>query len=128
MAEGVVGPWAKEKLERLRKYLHAYTTIMKDQGQWCKSFSYIDAFASPGEHEIRQRTNQSSDAQQAILDVATFGSEQEEQQLLLAGFSACCAGPAISIYSLRIRGAVSKTRCRVGQIEGRILGSKYCYS
>ena len=26
-----VGPWAREKLDCLRKYLSAYTTILKDQ-------------------------------------------------------------------------------------------------
>ena len=85
MAESVVGPWARDKLDRLGKYLHAYTTIMRGQ-QWCKGYHYIDAFAGPGEHEIRQQKSESpSESQQALLDVADFGSEQEEQQLFLAG-------------------------------------------
>jgi len=44
MAESVVGPWAADKLDRLGKYLSAYTTIMKDQ-DWCERFYYIDAMA-----------------------------------------------------------------------------------
>ena len=52
MAKSVVGPWAQDKLERLRKYLNVYTTIMKEQ-RWCQGYHYIDAFAGPGEHEIR---------------------------------------------------------------------------
>ena len=54
MAESVVGPWAQDKLDRLRKYLHAYTSIMKEQ-KWCKGYYYIDAFAGPGHHEVRKR-------------------------------------------------------------------------
>jgi three-Cys-motif partner protein len=85
MAESVVGPWAKDKLDRLAKYLNAYTLIMKEQ-KWCKGYHYIDAFAGPGEHEIRQeKENKRRAAQQALLDVSSFGSEQEEQQLFLAG-------------------------------------------
>ena len=85
MAESVVGPWAKDKLDRLGKYLHAYTVIMKDQ-RWCGGYHYIDAFAGPGEHEVRQqKVDKRHEAQQALLDVSSFGSEQEEQQQFLAG-------------------------------------------
>lgn len=85
MAESIVGPWAKDKLEHLRKYLHAYTTIMKDQ-KWCEGFHYIDAFAGPGEHEIRQADPDGNfDSQNLLLDISSFGGEQEEQQLFLAG-------------------------------------------
>lgn len=85
MGKSVVGPWAKDKLERLGKYLHAYTTIMKDQ-KWCRGFHYIDAFAGPGDHEIRKRKDSNRHvAQQALLEVASFGVEQQEQQEFLAG-------------------------------------------
>lgn len=84
MAESVVGPWAKDKLDRLAKYLSAYTTIMKDQ-KWCQGYHYIDAFAGPGEHEIRQTPTRRNEAQQALLDIASFGMEQEEQRQFLAG-------------------------------------------
>lgn len=85
MAESVVGPWAKDKLDRLSKYLHAYTTIMKEQ-HWCRGYHYIDAFAGPGEHEIRQqKSDKRHDAQQALLEVSSYGGEQVEQQQFLAG-------------------------------------------
>jgi three-Cys-motif partner protein len=85
MAESVVGPWAQDKLERLRKYLHAYTSIMKEQ-KWCEGYYYIDAFAGPGEHEVRKRkTTSRNEAQQTLLDVANYGAEQEEQRQFLAG-------------------------------------------
>src|SRR5688572_2001909 len=85
MAVSVVGPWAKDKLDRLAKYLHAYTSIMKEQ-RWCQGYHYIDAFAGPGKHEIREETpSKRHDAQQALGDVSSFGSEQKEQQQFLAG-------------------------------------------
>jgi three-Cys-motif partner protein len=85
MAESVVGPWARDKLDRLAKYLNAYTTVMKDQ-KWCMGYHYVDAFAGPGEHEIRrEKGDPRHAAQQALLDVSNYGSEQEEQQQFLAG-------------------------------------------
>lgn len=48
------GDWTTEKLERVRKYLKAYATIMKD---WNFRFAYIDAFAGTGYRTDRQDTN-----------------------------------------------------------------------
>jgi three-Cys-motif partner protein len=48
------GDWTTEKLERVRKYLSAYTTIMKDRNF---RFAYIDAFAGTGYRTDRQDTN-----------------------------------------------------------------------
>lgn len=85
MAKSVVGPWAAEKLSHLRKYLAAYTAIMRNQ-KWCAGYHYIDAFAGPGEHEIRKaKPSKVNDVQQALIDVARFASEQKEQQRFLAG-------------------------------------------
>ena len=50
------GDWTTEKLERVRKYLKAYATIMKD---WNFRFAYIDAFAGTGYRTDRQDTNPS---------------------------------------------------------------------
>ena len=47
-----VGSWAREKLDCLRKYLHAYTTILSKQR--FKGYFYIDAFAGPGALRIRR--------------------------------------------------------------------------
>ena len=85
MSESVVGPWAKDKLDRLAKYLHAYTTIMKGQ-RWCEGYHYIDAFAGPGDYKVRHSaSDRSREAQQALLDVSLFGREQIEQKQFLAG-------------------------------------------
>lgn len=46
-----VGPWAEEKLDCIRKYLSAYTTILKDAR--FSGYFYIDAFAGPGSLKVR---------------------------------------------------------------------------
>jgi len=63
-----VGPWARQKLDALEQYLSAYTTIMKSQ-KWCKGYVYVDAFAGPGEHSLRQ-----------------YPSAEAEGQILLTSF------------------------------------------
>ena len=45
------GDWTTEKLERVRKYLSAYATIMRNQNF---HFAYIDAFAGTGYRGYRQ--------------------------------------------------------------------------
>lgn len=82
MAKSVVGQWAKDKLDRLSRYLHEYTKIMRKQ-RWCEGYYYIDAFAGPGQHEVRNKARPVS--RNKLLDVARFGQSQEEQQEFLAG-------------------------------------------
>ena len=48
-----VGPWTREKLELLQKYLGAYTTILTAQ-RWCTGVHYIDAFAGASRHVDRE--------------------------------------------------------------------------
>jgi three-Cys-motif partner protein len=43
--------WTQDKLERVRKYLVAYTTIMSKRDF---KFAYIDGFAGTGYHELKQ--------------------------------------------------------------------------
>lgn len=82
MSKNTVGPWARDKLDRLGKYLAAYTTILRKQ-DWCEGFHYIDAFAGPGHHEVRKKKLPA--VQAALLDIASFGQEQEEQIAFLKG-------------------------------------------
>ena len=74
-----VGPWAQEKLECLRKYLAAYTTILSRQS--FAGYIYIDAFAGPGTLRVR---NQKVDAfpQQSLLERAEY---DEDEASYLAG-------------------------------------------
>lgn len=50
--DGTVGPWAKEKLDCLERYLIEYTRIMSNQ-DWCEGFYYVDAFAGSGMAPLR---------------------------------------------------------------------------
>ena len=49
-----VGDWAKAKLDSLGKYLHAYTTILKER-KWLRGYVYIDAFAGTGQATVRSK-------------------------------------------------------------------------
>jgi len=55
LVEPTVGPWAREKLNILAKYLKAYTKILNTQRQrsWLKGYVYIDAFAGAGHARVR---------------------------------------------------------------------------
>jgi three-Cys-motif partner protein len=50
-----VGPWAKEKLDALRRYLEFYTTILKKRS-WRKI--YLDAYAGGGRAVVRRTVAQ----------------------------------------------------------------------
>jgi three-Cys-motif partner protein len=70
-----VGSWAREKLDRLRKYLAAYTTILKEQSHWCKGYVYVDAFAGAGRAVVRGIGP--TDAPLFELEVADDGDRRE---------------------------------------------------
>ncbi|MCH9031538.1 MAG: three-Cys-motif partner protein TcmP [candidate division Zixibacteria bacterium] len=48
-----IGPWSEIKLEIVKKYLSAYTTVLKNRGF---HFSYIDGFAGAGQHFSRENS------------------------------------------------------------------------
>jgi hypothetical protein len=47
-----IGPWSKVKLDILREYASAYTTILSKHPE-IKRFIYIGAFAGAGKHKLR---------------------------------------------------------------------------
>ena len=51
-----IGIWSEIKLDIIKKYASAFTTIMRKQ-DWCKGYAYIDAFAGAGIH-ISRRTGE----------------------------------------------------------------------
>lgn len=59
------GDWTTEKLERVRKYLKAYTTIMSKQNF---RFAYIDAFAGTGYRTLE--TSEDGDANLLFPELA----------------------------------------------------------
>ena len=77
-----VGPWAREKLECLRKYLEAYTTILSKQA-WCKRYFYIDAFAGPGVLKVRDET--SDPAQLSLIQAASHAADDPHEREYIAG-------------------------------------------
>jgi len=50
-----IGYWSEIKLDIVRKYAAAYSTILSKQ-EWVRGYYYIDAFAGPGMH-ISKRTS-----------------------------------------------------------------------
>ncbi|MEW6003192.1 MAG: hypothetical protein AB1638_11175 [Nitrospirota bacterium] len=48
-----IGFWSEIKLEIIKKYAGAYTSIMSKQ-DWCRGYVYIDAFAGAGKHISRK--------------------------------------------------------------------------
>lgn len=78
-----VGPWAKEKLECLRKYLEAYTTIMSKQS-WCEGFVYVDAFAGPGRHLVRPLRSDDP-AQMLLAELSQYQPSDIGQQEYING-------------------------------------------
>ena len=90
MVESIVGPWAKDKLDRLSKYLRAYTMIMQKQ-KWCREYVYIDAFAGPGEHGLRKATRTTT-LQNALLDVARYSLADEGQHEFVLGSPSVALG------------------------------------
>ena len=76
-----VGPWAREKLACLGKYLQAYTTILRKQK--FKGYFYIDAFAGPGSLKVRKQ--ESDQTRQSLLDMAGHATDDADEERYIAG-------------------------------------------
>jgi len=72
--ENTVGPWARQKLDGLEAYLHAYTIALKKQ-----SFElvYVDAFAGAGRSRIRDAWAGADDEDLQLLDDEFVRSEEQ---------------------------------------------------
>ncbi len=75
--DGKVGPWAREKQECLRRYLNAYTTIMRKQ-DWCRGYFYFDAFAGAGKAELRRQQGDNSSTQLPLQISAFYTNDSDE--------------------------------------------------
>jgi len=62
-----VGPWAKEKLDALARYLDFYTKVLKNQ-QW--QTVYLDAYAGGGRAVLRAEERAPSDGP-GLFDLGT---------------------------------------------------------
>ncbi|MEG9862338.1 MAG: three-Cys-motif partner protein TcmP [Parvularculales bacterium] len=76
-----VGPWAKEKLECLGKYLAAYTTILRKQKKF-KGYVYIDAFAGSGKARIRERRNTDDSEIPFFSDLQQIEEDAEQEKFI----------------------------------------------
>ncbi len=107
-----VGPWAQEKLDCLRKYLNAYTTILRKQ-HWLEGYFYIDAFAGPGSLKIRQE--QATDpAQQSLLEVSEYGSSDPDEAKYVSG------SPRVSLelkHPFTVYVFIELDKSRIAQLE-----------
>ena len=74
---------AQEKLDCLRKYLHAYTTILSKQ-QWLKGYFYIDAFAGPGTLKIRRQKTDDR-AQKSLIEVSDHVAKDTGEAEYISG-------------------------------------------
>lgn len=86
MTHSIVGQWAEDKLDRLRKYLSAYAKILSKQVQNGRfyGFYYVDAFAGPGKHTVR-RDDESDPLQQVFGDFVNNVASDEGQRQFIAG-------------------------------------------
>lgn len=71
----VVGPWAKEKLDALNRYLEFYTKVLKNQ-RW--RTIYVDAFAGGGQAEVRSQSTKGSSGPSLFTEADDVDPEQRE--------------------------------------------------
>lgn len=72
----VVGPWAKEKLDALGRYLDFYTKVLKNQ-TWCRTI-YVDAFAGGGRAVVRAEIKSDEQGPSLFLDENQIDAEQHQ--------------------------------------------------
>lgn len=101
------GDWTTDKLNRVRKYLSAYTTIMRKQK--FNQYIYIDAFAGTGWLTLKQNENSSQSYQLSLFE----SDQQENPDQALAGSAriALQVDPPFSQYIF-----VEKDRKRFGDL------------
>lgn len=73
--DGTVGPWAKDKLLCLEKYLNAYTTILSKQNF---RYYFVDAFAGSGRAKKRSYGSELPENNRMLLELDEPSLDQEE--------------------------------------------------
>jgi len=79
-----VGRWSKDKHHFLQRYIHAFTTAMKDKPQW-EGLGFIDLFSGPGMCRVRE-TDEEIDGSPLIA----LGSPKPFDGFVFADKSADC--------------------------------------
>src|SRR5262249_39824995 len=71
----IVGPWAKQKVTALERYLDFYTKVLKNQ-RW--RTIYVDAFAGGGRAEIRSEAKRAASGPMLFLEEGEIDAGQRE--------------------------------------------------
>jgi three-Cys-motif partner protein len=72
-AVAVVGPWAKDKLDALARYLDFYTKVLKNQ-RW--RTIYVDGFAGGGRAVVRSDAKRPAGSSSLFLDEQEIDADQ----------------------------------------------------
>lgn len=127
--ENTVGPWARQKLDGLEAYLHAYTMALKRQPF---ELVYIDAFAGAGRSKIRTAWEGADDEDLQLFDDEFVRAEQQfiegspHRALILENpfsqyyFFDADAGRAALLEGLRIEYPGRKISVKVGDANALI--------
>ncbi|MCL1471902.1 three-Cys-motif partner protein TcmP [Argonema antarcticum A004/B2] len=102
------GNWTTDKLQRIRKYLVAYTTIMRKQN--FKQYMYIDAFAGTGWLTLKQ--NEQSELQSELPLFAGIVEQDSKTNLEGSARIALQVEPRFTKYIF-----VEKDKKRFEQLE-----------
>jgi three-Cys-motif partner protein len=82
IADGTVGPWAREKLDALGQYLDFYTKVLKNQGAWCKSTTFVDAFAGAGTARVRRKAGDPPLENSLFAEIDPVAADAEAEQII----------------------------------------------
>ncbi len=78
--ESNVGPWAREKLECLSRYLHEYTKILRKHPHL--SYIYVDAFSGSGSHKLRKEPGSPVDQMDLGVVVRHLDDDHDHRQYI----------------------------------------------
>lgn len=95
-----VGPWAGDKLSKLKKYLQAYATILsKQKGKGTfEGFVFVDAFAGAGRATVRAARGAPTDEEAGLFGGATPPDAEAAQVLDGSPRVALSIEPAFTAY------------------------------
>jgi len=95
-----VGPWATEKLSKLKGYLQAYATILsKQKGKGIfEGFVFVDAFAGPGRAKVREPRSAIADESTGLFGDLTLADTEAAEIIDGSPRVALSIEPAFTAY------------------------------
>jgi len=112
VVESVVGPWAKEKLNCLAKYLEEYTKILRKQPGL--AYIYVDEFSGSGTHRVRETRGRDA----AQLDFTLLKNDLDED----SGHQEYLKVPheLLLKFSIRFRSMFSSNLIRIVHVTSKL--------